>query len=540
MYEEYDNSETGWSRLRQLNYYRSALSLFFLMIFINGWVELFIPANVYNPEVFFFATTTYLFSSVLFMLGMQHRTIGLVPQFAIHVSTDILVILILMYSIGGVRSGLGMLLVISISMTSLFLPLRSTLFVAAATSLGLLISQLYTHFTIPSVQAHYVQTGLLGTILFAVAYLSSTLTSRLRQTEQLAEEQSQELESAVQMNEHIINTMRTGIMVVSSDGIVQLVNRAAKNLLSDAFISENVPLSKISPVLYDRFIEWQMDPDNASQKPIQQSHGLPDIQPGFSNIEPGKTRDARTLVFLEDASQLNQRFQQVKLASLGRLTASIAHEIRNPLAAIHHASQLLEEADLQPADAKLTAIINTQVNRLNSTVENVLQLSRQQRGTPEQLNIYEWLVNFREEYCASKSLLLHQFHIEIYPRDTSVLFDSSQLHQVIWNLCSNALYHSGLSSDDIMINIQGGFSIDSDQPYIDVIDNGRGIDAEVAQQIFEPFYTTSTDGTGLGLYITKEVVESNRAKINYIALPTGGTCFRISFIQKPTRVEAAE
>ena len=348
----------------------------------------------------------------------------------------------------------------------------------------------------------------------------------------LAEETSQELESIVQMNEHIIRNMRTGIILIKNNGLILMANNAALELLGNIKIPPESNLKDISADLYNRFTDWN---NNAvqGQQPIQQKQGLPDIQPGFSHIDNSGTesdrRRGRTLIFLEDATQLTQRFQQVKLASLGRLTASIAHEIRNPLAAINHAGQLLGESSDNEADKKLTDIINTQAKRLNGIVENVLQLSRQQRGTPEAINLYQWLLSFRDEFIATQNLAAYQLHIKISPEDIEVLFDTGQLHQVMWNLCSNAINHSNMDRSNVMINITGKIDAKMRQPYIDIIDNGPGIDKETAANIFDPFYTTSSEGTGLGLYITKEVIESNRAKIRHISPQTGGTCFRIYF-----------
>ena len=165
----------------------------------------------------------------------------------------------------------------------------------------------------------------------------------------------------------------------------------------------------------------------------------------------------------------------------------------------------------------------------------MLQLSRQQRGKPERIELLPWLHKFRDEYIASQGLDRNQVKIHIEPEQTTILFDSSHLHQIMWNLCGNAVNHSGKPLDSVSINIQGGNDMESKQPYLDVIDNGPGIDPDTAQQIFDPFFTTSNDGTGLGLYIIKEVVESNRAKIRHIALPAGGTCFRIYFLQAPVQ-----
>jgi two-component system sensor histidine kinase PilS (NtrC family) len=338
------------------------------------------------------------------------------------------------------------------------------------------------------------------------------------------------------MNEHIIGSMRTGIIVIKNNGAILMINNAGLELLGLTAVDQGSNLKNISIDLYNRFVDWNND-SIQNHQPIQQKQGLPDIQPGFSHIEqsliPHEKIKGRTLIFLEDATQLTQRFQQVKLASLGRLTASIAHEIRNPLAAINHAGQLLGETSADAADRKLTSIINTQVKRLNGIVENVLQLSRQQRGTRETIKIHPWLLKFREEFISTHVLQAYQIQIQIEPDNMEILFDSSQLHQVMWNLCSNAINHSHMDKDNIMINIQGKIDAETKQSYIDIIDNGPGIDKETQASIFDPFFTTSSEGTGLGLYITKEVIESNRAKIRHISPPTGGTCFRIYFQQVP-------
>ena len=520
----------GWQRLRLLNYYRSALALFFITMYYNGWVSQVFRADDFLLDLFEHSSVGYFACCLIFMVGIHRRRPGLDNQVIVHTCVDIIAIIALMHASGGVRSGLGMLLVINISLTSLFLPLRATLLFAAAASLGVLGEQIYSQVLNSSYSPAFIQAGILGILFFAFAVLTSNIARRLRESELLAIQKSQELESAVQMNEHVIRNMRTGILVVTHDGIVQMANNAAANLMGNIYIEPLIPLSKISPQLFERFTDWLDGEDTNAQKPLQQSHGLPDLQPGFSAIEPHKDKYSRTLVFLEDASQLNQRFQQVKLASLGRLTASIAHEIRNPLAAINHASQLLEETNQGTPDEKLTQIINTQVQRLNAIIENVLQLSRQQRGTPEILELKNWLLNFRDEFCSSQQLQPVQIEIHIDPADTRILFDPSHMHQVMWNLCSNAINHSSLEPGNVIIQLQGGITRDINQPFLDVIDNGPGISPDAEQHIFEPFFTTRSDGTGLGLYITKEVIESNRAKIRFVDLPTGGTCFRIQFI----------
>ena len=528
----------AWYRLRLFNYFRGLLSLFFITIYLNGWLLELVPSSYVHPELFITTSAIYLASSLLFITGISRRNPGLDMQVILHTVIDISCIIILMHATGGIRTGLGMLLIISISMTSLFLHKRVTVLFAAITALAVIGEQIYSQLTYIQYPPAFTQAGLLGILIFISALLTTYTAKRLKESEKLAEQTSLELETITQMNEHIIRSMRTGIIVMQNDGKVLMANNASLELLGNIKIDSQANLKNISVELYNRFIDWN---NNAIQnhQPIQQKQGLPDLQPGFSHIDqsgnPKDRRQGRTLIFLEDATQLAQRFQQVKLASLGRLTASIAHEIRNPLAAINHAGQLLGETTRDEADTKLTKIINTQVKRLNSIVENVLQLSRQQRGAPEAIDLYQWLIHFREEFISTHQLLAYQIQIKIIPNNIEILFDSNQLHQVMWNLCSNAINHSGMELSNIMINIQGEIDNLINQPYLDIIDNGYGINNEAQAHIFEPFFTTSSEGTGLGLYITKEVIESNRAKIRYISPQTGGTCFRIYF-QQPHRL----
>jgi two-component system sensor histidine kinase PilS (NtrC family) len=536
------SSPDAWYRLRLFNYFRGLLSLFFITIYLNGWLLELVPSGYAHPELFITTSAIYLAASLFFITGISRRKPGLDLQVIIHTLVDITCIIILMHATGGIRTGLGMLLIITISMASLFLHKQITILFAAVTALTIIAEQIYSQLIYTQYTPAFTQAGLLGILIFISALLTTYTAKRLKESEKLAEQTSLELETIVQMNEHIIKSMRTGIIVIKNDGKIMMANNASLELLGNIKIDSNTNIKNISVELYNRFIDWN---NNAIQnhQPIQQKQGLPDLQPGFSHIDqsenPKDRHIGRTLIFLEDATQLAQRFQQVKLASLGRLTASIAHEIRNPLAAINHAGQLLGETTRDAADTKLTKIINTQVKRLNGIVENVLQLSRQQRGTPEAIELYQWLLHFREEFIATHKLLAYQIQIKIIPDDIKILFDPGQLHQVMWNLCSNAINHSKMELSNIMINIQGEIDDVINQPFIDIIDNGYGIDKETQIHIFEPFFTTSSEGTGLGLYITKEVIESNRAKIRYISPQTGGTCFRIYF-QQPNRYPSAD
>lgn len=522
----------AWYRLRLFNYFRLSLALFFITLYFNGWLFQLIYSGFIHTELYIRASFFYLAVSSLFFVSIYFRKPGINTQVTVHTLVDIACIIVLMHATGGIRTGLGMLLIISVSMTSLFLQKQTTILFAAIATLVIIGEQIYSQISHIDHSPAFTQAGLLGLLIFISAFLTIYTEKKLKESEKLAEKTSYELETIVQMNEHIIRSMRTGILVVKNNGRILMANNAALELLGNITVKSETNIKDVSVELYRRFIDWS---GNATQnhEPIQQSQGLPDLQPGFSHIDnPGNPNDkahGRTLIFLEDATKLSQRFQQIKLASLGRLTASIAHEIRNPLAAINHAGQLLSETSIDTSDKKLTGIINTQTKRLNNIVENVLQLSRQQRGTPENIQLYPWLLQFREECAATYNLHYSQIQIQINPGNIYILFDSNQLHQVMWNLCTNAINHTNRAHSEILINIEGAIDEQNERPYLDVSDNGPGIDTDIQTLIFDPFFTTSREGTGLGLYITKEVIESNRAKIRRTSPPGGGARFRIFF-----------
>ena len=222
--------------------------------------------------------------------------------------------------------------------------------------------------------------------------------------------------------------------------------------------------------------------------------------------------------------------QQIKLASLGRLTASIAHEIRNPLGAIGHAAQLLEESEaLTAADLRLTSIISEHTRRVNTVVENVLQLSRPGTSLPQHIRLHPWLDDFVDEFTHSGLCHRGQISYRVEPEDLEVYMDPNLLHQVVWNLCQNAASHGDVGVEPVFIRLLGGHSEASRIPYLDIIDTGPGVAAEIADQIFEPFFTTGGSGTGLGLYIAREICESNQAQLRLHPVPEGGSRFRITF-----------
>jgi two-component system, NtrC family, sensor histidine kinase PilS len=251
------------------------------------------------------------------------------------------------------------------------------------------------------------------------------------------------------------------------------------------------------------------------------------IQPHFAPL--GGSAPGPTLIFLEDTSLLAERVQQSKLAALGRLSASIAHEIRNPVGAMSHAAQLLAESpNLGPDDHRLTDIIRKNSERVSTIINNVLQLSKREATKPARLLLGDWLDQFLAEFSETMQVPMEQIAVQEESGDLEVRFDPSHLRQVVWNLCDNAIKY-GEPRNGFRVEIKLARLTPSYRPYLEVADRGPGIEPSVADRIFEPFFTGRKGGTGLGLFIARELCQLNRAVLLYEPRDGDGSVFRIVF-----------
>lgn len=526
-------SELDWKQLLYLNYYRLGLSgLFFLLCLIG---QLPPPLAEHSYPLFSTVSLSYLVIAACSLVTIKWRQPGFHLQVYLQVMIDIVAVTLLTHASGGVRSGLGMLLIISIAGGSLTMAGRTAHLFAAIATLAVLAEQLYSWLQGATITTNYTHAGLLGASFFATASLAHVLARRLRESQALAERRGVDLANMAQLTEYVIQRMQTGILVVDNQFSIRLINASAARLLESTPRTEGRPIIQISPELDRQLREWW---NNAIYEPqsFRPSEAAPEILPKFARL--GVDRSAGTLIFLEDMAALTQQAQQLKLASLGRLTASIAHEVRNPLGAISHASQLLAESPhLDAGDTRLTEIIQEHSARVNAIIENIMHLSRRQRARPEELLLKPWLNQFINEFIASEGLTPGQIRLEVTPADARVQVDPGQLHQVLWNLCHNGIKHGGGDGRSRLI-LRAGMVAESQNPYLDVIDNGPGISPQLQQQIFEPFFTTATDGTGMGLYIARELCASNQARLNYLPNAAGGGRFRITFAD-PRRRQVA-
>ncbi|MFZ2288259.1 MAG: ATP-binding protein [Halopseudomonas yangmingensis] len=477
--------------------------------------------SLHDPDLYEAASWIYLFIGLMTAL-MRHdgsRDIHLL----VLASVDIFLLGLVFYAVGGVSSGFGSLLLIPVAAGNILLHGRTGLLLPAFASLLLIYLTFFLSLNDSNSGQNYLQAGVLGSILFAVALFVQWLSRRLRQSESLAERQAVSLASLEQLNQAVIQRMRTGILVLNPLQQVHLFNEAAAQLLGRTIIP-GIRLAELSDTLADRLHSWQDNPQSRLGSFRNQSNGL-DIMPSFKPLPLGES--SNLLVFLEDNSHLAQQAQQLKLASLGRLTASIAHEIRNPLGAISHAAQLLGEGSaLDAQDRRLVQIIQQHSKRMNRVIETVLELSRRRPSEPQLIDLGMWLQHFREDFlhgCAEgDELILHLPEEELLTR-----CDPQQLTQVVGNLCQNSLRHSGAAGEARRVWLRLSRQAETELPQLEVIDQGGGIAAEHLEQIFEPFYTTESSGTGLGLYISRELCESNQAQLQ--CLPAeNGCCMRIT------------
>jgi two-component system sensor histidine kinase PilS (NtrC family) len=251
------------------------------------------------------------------------------------------------------------------------------------------------------------------------------------------------------------------------------------------------------------------------------------IQPHFAPL--GDSSPGPTLIFLEDTSLMAERVQQSKLAALGRLSASIAHEVRNPVGAMSHAGQLLAESPMiGPEERRLTDIIRNNSERVSTIINNVLQLSRREVTRPERLDLADWLEEFVLEFSETMQVPTAQIGLQEEAVGLEVRFDPSQLHQAVWNLCDNGIKY-GEARDGVRVEIKVGRLKSNERPFLEVADRGQGIEAASVDRMFEPFFTGRKGGTGLGLFIARELCQLNRAILLYEPRAGGGSVFRIVF-----------
>lgn len=501
-----------------LNYFRLAQAVVYAALAFSApglsW------PTVSQPDLAHVVAATYL----LFALGVLLQTRRVMPRATLVVSgalvVDILVAVLAAAAMRDARIGIAMMLAVNLSTGALILPLRLSSFFAALATLGMLG---HTFLDLRSNDGELLESGLFGLAYFASTTLCHVLGRQLRATEALAEQRSIDLANLSQVNELIIRRMKTGVLLVDDANRIHQLNESAWMLLGNPS-AEQRDLGKLAPELSRRLYHW-MTSGKLDETATQLADGVPEVVPRFTRLAPND--DSNVLIFLDDTSLLSRRAEELTLSSLGRLSASIAHEIRNPLAAIRYSAQLLAESkDMNGADGRMVEIINNHCVRLNEIIENILQLSRRERSRPETLDLGRWANGFVEEYRQGNDLGEDSLRVINSSTPVAAVADPQQLQQVVWNLVQNALRYGRMPGEPARVMVVTRLG-EHGVPILEVIDRGPGIAPKVAAQIFEPFYTTHEYGTGLGLYLARQMSEANQAALEYVRVAGGGSCFRL-------------
>jgi two-component system sensor histidine kinase PilS (NtrC family) len=515
----------NWRVLGLLNLYRVLVPLVLLGLYSLGGAR---GIAVESPRLFFSAVAFYLCFGLFSVILVRRRLATAYFQTIVQAAVDISVLLAVLHACGGVPSGLGLLLLVPVGSLAFLLPPRSALFLAAVTIIAVLVHTIWQQLTGRADITAYATAGLLGIVLFTFAAAASFIASTMRQSEALVRQKDLDLANLAELSQYIVQHLRESLLVVDGADRIRLINESAAEILGDEHAVPGALAGEVSPRLLYSLSTWRnSERGETAPSSFVAADGARLIQPHFAPLggSPGPT-----LIFLEDTSLMAERVQQSKLAALGRLSASIAHEIRNPVGAMSHAGQLLAESpSIGPDERRLTDIIQSNSERVSTIINNVLQLSRREATKPTRLNLGDWLEDFLREFCETMQVSVARFEVHEEADDLEVRIDPSHLHQVVWNLCDNAIKY-GETRAGISVEIKLGRLNPSGRPYLEAADRGPGIEIQAADRIFEPFFTGGRKGgTGLGLFIARELCQLNRATLLYEPRGGDGSIFRIVF-----------
>jgi two-component system sensor histidine kinase PilS (NtrC family) len=529
-------ADFAWRVLILLNLFRLSVGAVLLVVFYL--VDSPRIVGEFDAGLAWWSLIALLGAGCVLLVLLRRRTPDTRWQIYLHFTTDLVTTTLLMHASGGISSGLGGVLIVSVGALALLVRADRAFLLAAVSTFVLLGEQTYAQIAGMTTVAQFAPVGILGAVIFVITAVVQLLRMRLVETEALAEQRGLDLRNLVELNEYIIQHLRESIVVVDDNDQVRLINESAVKLLGPSAARANASLSAVYPELADRLLTWRR---NTIADRTQMAFVAPDgatIQPHFAPLASG--RDRGVVIFLEDTSLIAERVQQAKLAALGRLSASIAHEIRNPLGAMSHAGQLLAESPgVGDPERRLTDIIRVNARRVSQIVESVLALSRREPTHPERLQLIPWVEDFTREFVETLELYESAVGLVAGAPDIEVRMDPTHLHQILWNLCDNAVKYASAAAGAIAVEISCGVLEPSGRPYLEVADRGPGIKPDKVEQIFEPFYTSQPGGTGLGLYISRELAERNGAALRYQPRLGGGSAFRIVFAD-PRRWQSSE
>ena len=511
----YKPRKTNWTSVRLINVYRLGLAAIF---FAQSFIQPSPLLNIEDLYLYSWTSFAYLLLATVWIVAAWIERRGFQIQVALQIYTDTIIIILLMHACGGISSGLGMLLIISVAVSGMLTEQALAILFASLAALGLLAEHIYSVFNAPGYMGTSTQVGILGASLIATAFVTHHLMNRVRSSEQLIQQRERDMALLSALNQEIIENLQAGVIVLSRINSVRHINQAAVDLLQLPG-SRRISLETDCPRLITALETWRKNPDNSTPMLPSQT-GIDNIQVSFRQLQ--SQGQPNTLIFLNDVSTIRDSMQQAKLAALGHLTASIAHEIRNPLGAISYAAELLDEnEDLGAAERRMVEIINQHTLRINHIIEDILKISRGSPTARETIDLRNWLPGFIDDFCQSGLASPGHFELSIKHESPIIQFDTGHLAQILTNLLTNACVHADRDKA-VKVRVYAG----TRHPVcVEIADQGPGIDSDSLDKIFEPFYTTSHQGSGLGLYIVGQLCDLNDAAVTARANAFGGTSF---------------
>lgn len=503
---------------------RFTVSLAFILTIF--WIDQKTWLTLDNELLFFkFSFAYFIFSLFCIFLNLV-KTPNLSISIPFQITIDIAFIILLMHAVGGVSSGFGVLLIIMIVIGSFTSNGRLALYYGAVASIGLLVehSIQILLFAYPTIS--YTQPVLLSLGCFATAWLAHTLNTRMIESQKVASKRGVDLQNMSQINALITQEMQDGVIIIDQSLNIKHSNHQANQLLS-------LPDSQVSgltlhslPDIAKLYLHWVNHQTEASIFNYQFNNH--EFKVRFMPIDVAQNPQlSGSVIFIQDWSQLQSKAQQVKLAALGRLTAKIAHEIRNPLSAISHANQLLQEDIVDGNNVRVLEIVEDNIHRIDKIIKDVLELNRRDRTRQQAVELNQFIMDFHHQFCAVEKVDPAGFTLSLLDTPQTALFDHRHLTQILWNLCSNGWEHSKKTTASLQLVLK---LVDVNLLHIVITDDGDGVTEENKAKLFEPFFTTKSTGSGLGLYISRELAEANGAALQYQAI-TEGTAFILQLNQ---------
>lgn len=514
---DYVPPESFWRSLNYFHLYRFIVaSLFVLATFFPSWS---LPFGSENPLLARWASQSYVVLAVVIPLVLLRWKPPFNFLLTAEVFIDIVALILLMSASGGNHSGLGYLLLVVLAAAGLVGQGRLILFYASLATLALLLEQGHRALLGGSEPGDFTHTGIISIGFFATAATAQLLARRVVANEMLARRRGVELANQQEINQRVIRDMLDGVLVVDAEGRVSQYNPRAVSLWECAPAVE-ARLEDFSADLALRYQEWRRSMTEVSETlRVPRSGRMLKVR----FLPAGDTDNA--LLYIEDMERIQAQAQQIKLAALGRLTANMAHEIRNPLAAISHAAELLAEGQEATTQSRLTRIIGDNTQRLNRMVMDVMELGRRDRAQPELIRLSEFIISLVEDLALVTPGVRDMVALEC-AATLKLNFDRGHLHRVLTNIVENALRYCSNGSD--CVRIAARYIEASGMVELLIRDDGPGIPVEARQHLFEPFFTTRSDGTGLGLYIARELCEANGGRLELTETMGQGTQFRLS------------